>query len=178
MIEHSARLKRENSGIENKLKQQIEQLANSPNFKLYSEFKKKLAKFQIEFFRKKLPKNEQLFQCSNNLATKKFFKQSVQKRQNVTINELIDLSEHVQRFYTKLCKYDKTNPLEQNFFLNNLKTGLSDQQKENLQNDLSEFELETAICQIAKGKTPGPDGLSLEFYTQCWPIVKMILLIY
>ena len=58
------------------------------------------------------------------------------------------------------------------FFLNNLKAGLSDQQKEHLQNDLSEFEIETAISQMAKGKAPGPDGLSVEFYTQCWPIVK------
>ena len=76
MIEHSAaRLKRENSDIE-----QLEQLANSRNFKLYSELKKELAKFQIESFRKKLLKNEQLFQYSNNLATKEFFKQFVQKR--------------------------------------------------------------------------------------------------
>ena len=183
MIEHSARLKRKNSDIENNLKKQLEQLANSPNFKLYSELKKKLAKFEIDHFRKKLLKNEQLFQYSNNLATKEFFKQFVQKRQNVTINELIDdggiskiapidLTEHVQRFYTKLYSCDQTNPLEQNFFLNNLKAGLSDQQKEHLQNDLSEFEIETAISQMAKGKALGPDGLSVEFYTQCWPIVK------
>ena len=25
---------------------------------------------------------------------------------------------------------------------------------------------------MAKGKAPDPDGLSVEFYTQCWPIVK------
>ena len=25
---------------------------------------------------------------------------------------------------------------------------------------------------MAKGKAPGPDGLSVEFYTQCWPIIK------
>ena len=183
MVEHSARLKRENLDIENNLKQQLEQLANSPNFKLYSELKKKLAKFQIESFRKKLLKNEKLFQYSNNLATKEFFKQFVQKRQNVTIDKLInddgiskttpiDLAEHVQRFYTKLYSCDQTNPLKQNFFPNNLKAGLSDQQKEHLQNDLSEFEIETAISQMAKGKAPGTDGLSVEFYTQYWPIVK------
>ena len=150
VIEHSARLKRENSDVENNLKQQLEQLANSPNFKLYSELKKKLAKLQIESFRKKLLKHEQLFQYSNNLATKEFFKQFVQKRRNVTIGKLvdnggiskttpIDLAEHVHRFYTKLYSCDQTNPLKQNFFLNNLKTGFSDQQKENLQIGLSEF---------------------------------------
>ena len=183
VIEHSARLKQENLAIENNIKQQLEQLANLPNFKLYSELKKKLAKLQIESFRKKLLKNEQLFQYSNNLATKEFFKQFLQKRQNVTIDELIDdggiskttpidLAEHFQRFYTKLYSCDQINPLEQNFFLNNLDVGLSDQQKQYLQNDLSDFEIETAISQMAKGKAPGPDGLSVEFYTRCWPIVK------
>ena len=44
VIEHSARLKRENSDIENNLKQKLKQLANLPNFELYSELKKKLAK--------------------------------------------------------------------------------------------------------------------------------------
>ena len=167
MIEHSALFKRENLDIENNLKQQLEQLANSPNFKLYYELKKKLAKLKIKSFRKNLLKNEQLFQYSNNLATKEFFKQFVQKRQNVIINESIndggfskttpiDLEEHVQRFYTKLYNRDQNNPLEQNFFLNNLKAGLSDQQKEHLQNDLSEFENETAISQMEKRKSPGP----------------------
>ena len=73
VIKHSARLKRKNSDIENNLKRQLEQLVNSTNFKLYSEVKKKLAKLQIEFFCKKFLKNEQLFQYSNNLATKEFF---------------------------------------------------------------------------------------------------------
>ena len=82
------------------------------------------------------------------------------------------MAEHVQRFYTKLYSCDQINPLEQNFFLNNLDVGLSDQQKEHLQNDLTDFEIETAISQMAKGKAPGPDGLSVEFYTRCWPIVK------
>ena len=49
---------------------------------------------------------------------------------------------------------------------------MSDQQKENLQTDLSEFEIETAISQMKKGKAPGPDRLSVEFYTQCWSVVK------
>ena len=173
VIEHSARLKRENSTIENNLKQQLEHSVTSSNFKLYSDLKKQLSKLQIDHFRKKLVKNEQLFQYSNNLATKEFFKQFLQKRQNVTINELIDdggisetspidMAEHVQKFHIKMYRCDQTNPLEQIFFLNNLKTGLSDQQKEHLQIDLDEFEIEIAL----KGKAPGPDGLSLEFYTQ------------
>ena len=130
------------------------------------------------------------FEKSNNFSSiqitsrrKSAFKQFVQKRQNVTIDELIDdggiskttpvgVAEYVERVYIKLHSCNQTNPLEQSFFLNNLKTGLSDQQKENQQIDLIDFKIETAISQMAKGKVPGSDGLSIEFYTQCWPIVK------
>ena len=61
VIGHSARLKQKNSDIENNLKQQLKQLANPSNFKLYSELKKKLAKLQIESFRKKTSKKRTTF---------------------------------------------------------------------------------------------------------------------
>ena len=51
VIGHSARHKRENSDIENNLKQQLEQLANSPNFKLYFALKKRnLQNFKLNPF--------------------------------------------------------------------------------------------------------------------------------
>ena len=50
VIKHSARLKQENSALENNLKQQLEHLAISSNFKLYSELKKQLSKLQIIIF--------------------------------------------------------------------------------------------------------------------------------
>ena len=50
VIEHSARLKRENSAIENNLRQQLEKSVISSNFKLYSELKKQLSKLQTDHF--------------------------------------------------------------------------------------------------------------------------------
>ena len=64
-------------------------------------------------------------------------------------------------------RYYKTD-----YFSRQHKSKLSDQQNSNLQLDLSEREIETAVSQMAKGKVPGPDGLSIEFYTHCRPIVK------
>ena len=187
MIDHSTRLRQENSAIENNLKHQLDQLANSPNFKsnfkLYSEIKKKLINLQIEKHKKKLIKNDELFQYSHNLATKEFFRQFMQKRENVMIQELVDeyglprtspgeLVEHVRKFYAGLYGCDQNNIAKQSVFLDNINAKLSDQQNSGLQLDLSEREIETAISQMAKGKAPGPDGLSIEFYTHCWPIVK------
>ena len=160
MIDHSTRLKQENSAIENNLKHQLEQLANSPNFKsnfkLYSEIKKKLIKLQNEKHKKKLIKNDELFQYSHNLATKEFFRQFIQKRENVMIQELVDeyglprtkpgeLVEHVQRFYTGLYGCDQNDITKQTVLLDNINAEFSDQQNSDLQLDLSEREIETAV---------------------------------
>ena len=83
-----------------------------------------------------------------------------------------EMVEHVQRFYTGLYGCDRNDITKQSVFLDNINARLSDQQNSDLQLDLSEREIETAISQMAKGKAPGPDGLSIEFYTHCWPIVK------
>ena len=173
MIDHSTRLKQENLAIENNLKYLLDQLANSPNFKsnfkLISEIKKKLINLQIKKHKKILIKNDELFQYSHNLATKKFFRQFIQKRENVMIQELVDeydlprtlpgeLVEHVHRYYTGLYGCDQNDTTKQTVFLDNINAKLSDQKNSNLHLDLR--------------KAPGPDGLSIEFYTHCWPIVK------
>ena len=83
-----------------------------------------------------------------------------------------ELVEHVQRFYTGLFRCDQNDTTKQTVFLDNINAKLSDQQNNNLQLNLSKREIETAISQMAKGKAPGPDELSIEFYIHCWPIVK------
>ena len=132
VIDHSTWLRQESFVIENDLKQQLDQLANSqyfkPNFKLYKETKKNLTKMQIDNFKKKLIKNNELFQYFHNLATKEFFRQFLQKREKVVISELIDeygllrttpgeLVEHVRKFYAGLYGCDQIDLSKQNFFL-------------------------------------------------------------
>ena len=187
MIDHLTRLRQKSFVIENDLKQQLDQLANSQyfktNFKLYKETKKKLTTIQIDNFKKKLIKNNKLFQYSHNLATKEYFRQFLQKREKVVISELIDeyglprttpgeLVEHVRKFYAGLYGCGQTDLSKQNFFLNHISTKPSDQQNANLQVNLSEYKIETAINQMVKGKVPSPDGLSIEVYIHCWSIIK------
>ena len=78
-----------------------------------------------------------------------------------------ELVKHVRKFYAWLYGCDQTDLSKQNFFLDHINTELSDQQNGDLQVNLSEYEIETAINQMAKGKAPGPDGLSIEFYIHC-----------
>ena len=191
MIDHSTRLRQESFAIENELKHQLDQLATSqhfkPNFKLYKETKKKLTKMQIDNFKKKLMKNNKLFQYSHNLATKEFFRQFLQKREKVVISELIDeyglptttpgeMVEHVWKYYAGLYRCDQTDFLQQNFFLDHISAKLSDQQNGNLQVNLSEHKIETAIKWL-KGKPQAPTGSVSSSTFTAGPLLNMKLLI-
>ena len=155
VIDHSTRLEQESLAIENNLKYQLDQLANSPNFKsnlkLCSEIKRKLINLQIEKHKKKLIKNDELFQYSHNLATKEFFRQFIQKREKVVTQELVDeyglprtspgelgrTRAEILTLYTALYGCDQNDTTKQTVFLDNVNAKLSDQQNSNLQLDLS-----------------------------------------
>ena len=107
----------------------------------------------------------------------------MKKREQTTITKLIDdqgiqksspkeLLNLAQTFYSKLYQKDETSIPEQNFFLSSINAGISDKQKESLEIEIKEEELESAICSMSKGKSPGPDGLSIKFHQECWPIIK------
>ena len=155
---------------------------------MYKETKKKLTKMQIDNFKKKLIKNNELFQYSHNLATKEFFRQFLQKREKVVISELIDeyglptttpgeRVEHVRKFYAGLYRCDRTDLSQQNFFLDHISAKLSVQQNGNLQVKLSEHGIETEINQMAKGKAPAPTGSVLSFTFTAGPLLNIKLLL-
>ena len=66
----------------------------------------------------------------------------------------------------------KFQSLNQIFFLDLINAGISNKQKEDLEIEIKGEEIESAICIMSKGKSLGPDGLSIEFYQECWPIIK------
>jgi len=64
----------------------------------------------------------------------------------------------------------------QNIFVNNACDGLNAQQHEMIQKQIKLKELTLAIKQLKKGKSPGPDGISNEFYIFFFKKVKEPLL--
>jgi len=45
------------------------------------------------------------------------------------------------------------------------------QNGEDLTKPITKTELLWVIKQMATGKTPGPDGIAIEFYRKCWHII-------
>jgi hypothetical protein len=38
---------------------------------------------------------------------------------------------------------------------------------------ISPEEVEQAMFEMMKGKSPGPDGFTSDFFQTCWPIIKL-----
>ena len=76
------------------------------------------------------------------------------------------------KFYTDLYNPNKVNKNTQDRLLRNIKNKISQEEKEKLDAPVSESETKTAVFQMGKGKTPGPDGIPVEFYQIFWEEIK------
>ena len=67
-------------------------------------------------------------------------------------------------FYSKLYSAEQIDPQIQNEFMSNVPVSLSDDEKSKCDLPLTLQEITLAIRSLSKGKTPGSNGLPLEFY--------------
>lgn len=79
-------------------------------------------------------------------------------------------------FYRKLYSCDPVDPQIQQDLLSKVNVSLNDQDTSICECPLSTDEISREICGLSKGKTPGSDGLPLEFYVKCWDQLCLILL--
>ena len=56
-------------------------------------------------------------------------------------------------------------------FLQHVPKVISSKHNEFLCTAISKTEIYNAICEMKDGKTPGPDGISVEFYKKFWRII-------
>lgn len=79
-----------------------------------------------------------------------------------------------QQYYTQLFTAEETNEEIQNNFLKFTKQ-LSEE-KETLHMDITLADIPHLLITMQKNKTPGPDGLTVEFYQHFFPILGPLLL--
>lgn len=93
------------------------------------------------------------------------------------IQDTNKITEEVCQFYSKLYK-KKFQSDECDAFMNSVKenvTKLTDEDKFLLERDVTLTEIETALKQMKNGKSPGIDGLSIEFFKTFWTDIKNLL---
>ena len=113
-----------------------------------------------------------------NLEKRNQVKKHIRKLQinsSLTTNPSVILSE-AKHFYMNLYQSTSVTAnreiLIENF-LNNLDIPkLSEEEKQSCEGKISPEECEIILKSFKENKSPGSDGIPIEFYTRCWDIIK------
>ena len=79
-------------------------------------------------------------------------------------------------FYNSLYSQGQIDPQIQSDLLSKVSTTLEEHDKELCEGEMTLEELTAAVNSLAKHKTPGADGIPLEFYIKFWPLLSPLLL--
>ena len=109
-----------------------------------------------------------LFQMEKNNQKKKIISEI--NDGDILHKDTVNIMKTIRKFYKNLYKEKNLNEEKQNKFLENIKKTLSDDENAFLNIPFSSEELYNAAMSLNKGKTPGIDGLPVEFYQECWNI--------
>ena len=77
--------------------------------------------------------------------------------------------EELKKFYSKLYETDESVKFK---YVNDLESGITQEQKEALDAPITMQELSKAVKSLKRGKSPGNDGLINEFYMLNWEKIK------
>ena len=96
--------------------------------------------------------------------------------ENVSENTVLNSSDLIQlyisKYYEKLYKEEEYDIETQEWFLKFIDKKLSSEDCKILEAEISEIEIYHAIVNMNKNKSPGIDGLPIEFYVKFWKIIK------
>ena len=119
-----------------------------------------------------------------------FFDQEKQKQKQKTIKQLetiendkiitltndFQILNYCKNFFSDLYTKTQTNAKIQEKLLNPLKAKITNEDNKKLTQQITFAELKTAIFQLENGKSPGIDGIPIEFYKSYYEYIKNDLL--
>ena len=173
--------KRNLRDITNKIEK--EKKENNPNPQLIKNLQTEMINIQNEMNKGVFTRSKEKMIEEGETPTKFFFlqEQIKQKKKHIktlendqgeTIKDPKQILKLTKTYYEDLHKKFQTSKENQNILLENITTKLTNTQSENLSTNFTEKELKCAIDEIQKDKSPGIDGLPIEFYVSFWEIVK------
>ena len=109
-----------------------------------------------------------LFQMEKNNQRKKTIKEI--RCGDALYSDTKNIQTTIRNFYEQLYKKQIVDEVEGNLFLDNFEKPLSDDENGFLNIKLSNAEMRNAAFSLAKGKTPGIDGIPVELYQEYWDL--------
>ena len=83
---------------------------------------------------------------------------------------------YIEKYFSKLYKEEPFDESHQKWFLDLVKDNLNDTDKNTLSSEVIEEEIFNAIKGLNTNKSPGIDGIPIEFYLKFWDIIKVELI--
>lgn len=110
-----------------------------------------------------------------NLETRNRVKKTINKLQdgNKVVTDQNEIRELQADFYKELYRSRKSSTLDdmKNYIDSTPVISLSDDEKASLEGLITFEECQKAIKSFKKNKSPGNDGLTIEFYQIFWPLI-------
>ena len=83
-----------------------------------------------------------------------------------------NITYYVLDYYKELYKRENCDEDIQNIFLEKIESKITNSEKEILSEGINDLEIKKAVEELSDGKSPGMDGLPIEFYKTNWNIIK------
>ena len=89
------------------------------------------------------------------------------------LNNKSSIELYVKNYYKKLYSKEECNENLKEWFLSHVTEKLTELDREILDEEIKDKEIFDAISSTKQGKSPGIDGLPIEFYLEYWNIIKI-----
>ena len=149
---------------------------------------KQIEDFEIEGYQKRLkylssyekaePDIAFYAKLENRKGAKDTISQLAENENSEIYTNKDDIMRIATKYYQNLYTPNKINVNTQDKLLKNIKNKINLEQKEMLDALITLEEIRTAIFQMKPGKSPGLDGIPVEFYQEFWEEIKDLYMAY
>ena len=166
------------------LKDKMTEHPTKDNFEEYKKCQRQMYDAFITNAWNNLLKSKSTFEEYRNIALHTLYKEFSPQKQQTNKNKIVTPTNKVisqpQMIKQSICNFYESPPKidldTQTDFITKIDTKLHAQHQNSIGKPLTEYELDAAVKDLQKGKSPGPDGLSSEFYKEFFPQIKKTLL--
>ena len=102
--------------------------------------------------------------------------QTIENDKIIALTNNFQILNYCKKFFSDLYTETQTNVQIQKKLLNPLKPKITNEDNKKLTQQITFAELKTAIFQLENGKSPGIDGIPIEFYKSYYEYIKNDLL--
>lgn len=174
--------------LQSKLQKMSERIAKGLNVDTvdYENLKLELSNLEEEKCKGAILRSKAFWATESDKCSKYFFQLEKHKQESNCIKELFndndelvsnvdDILDVQFNFYSKLYSSVEIEENVMHDFLENVPITVSEDDKILCDEDISMDEIEIALKSMAKNKSPGSDGLTVEFYCKFYDVLKDIL---